>query len=325
MVDKLPTRILGRTNIKVPIISLGTTVIGFVYGIGPRELPTETEVIDFLHQAVDYGIRFIDTAPYYGLAEERIGKSGITKMPGVIVSTKCGHILDKGGDISDDDLAKSMRFDVESSLKKLKLDHLELVQVHGGTPERIRNGSIINIMQKLKDEGKVRFVGISTRGEDMPLAVIESGFFDTLQLAYSIPDQRMAVRVFDEAKKHNIGVINRSVLLKGVLTEASRYLTPSLAPLKKSSDDAKMIAERMGMTLPALAIRFALSNDLVHTVLLGTRKFVNLNEAIDATIAGPLQEDGLLELKRLTVHDLLQVDPKNWPYEITADMKNHKK
>ena len=321
----LKQRILGRTGLSVSEIGLGTTVIGYVYGIGPRDLPPENEVITFLHEVIERGVTFIDTGSFYGVAEERIGKSGVARLPNVIVSTKCGHVLDKGEAISDEDLAKEMRRNVEDSLQKLGLDHLELVQVHGGTAERIRDGSIIQATQKLKDAGLVRFVGISTRGEEAPLASIESGFFDVLQLAHSILDQRMAKRVFAEAKKNNIGIINRSALLKGALTPAAQYLSPVLAPLKKNSDAAKAIAERIGVDLPTLALRFALSNDTTSTVLVGTNKLKHLESALAAAEQGPLSQGILDELYELAVDDPMQVDPKNRPADMVADTKDGKK
>ncbi|KKW19672.1 MAG: Oxidoreductase, aldo/keto reductase family [Parcubacteria group bacterium GW2011_GWA2_51_10] len=322
---KLPQRILGRTGLSVSCIGLGTAEIGYTYGIGPRTVPTEEDVIALLHRAVELGVTFIDTARFYGEAEERIGKSGILKAEGVLVSTKCGHVLDRGGDMSEAELARRLEAEVDESLRKLKLDEIALVQVHGGTVERIRDGSIICAMQELKDSGKVRFVGISTRGEEAPLAAIESGFFDTLQLAHSILDRRMVVRVLPEAQKKNIGVINRSVLLKGALTSASKYLSPELAPLKQASDKAGRIAAECGMDLPELAVRFALSNPSVHTVLVGSNKVKNIESAVRSAAAGPLPEDILERLLPLAIEDAMQIDPKYWPADMVSDAKDGKK
>ncbi|OGG48340.1 hypothetical protein A3D66_02235 [Candidatus Kaiserbacteria bacterium RIFCSPHIGHO2_02_FULL_50_9] len=321
----LKKRVLGRTGLSVSEIGLGTTEIGYVYGIGPRDLPEEDEAVAFLKRVVELGVTFIDTGHFYGAAEERIGKSGIAKLPGVLVSTKCGHVLDRGEAISDEELARQMREEVEESLRKLQLDVIPLVQVHGGTVERIRDGSIIRGMQKLKEQGKVKFVGISTRGEEAPLAAIESGFFDVLQLAHSILDQRMVKRVFAEAEKNNIGVINRSVLLKGALTPASQYLAPELAALKSSSDAALAIAKELGTDLPSLAVRFALSNNAVGTVLVGTNKVRHIESAVKAALEGSLPGEILMRLRTLAISDPLQVDPKNWPATMVADAKDGKK
>jgi L-galactose dehydrogenase len=79
---------LGRTGLKVSRIGLGTAEIGFSYGIGERPLPSEAEAIDLLKKSVDLGITFFDTASYYGVAEERIGKSGILQKAQRDVTTQ---------------------------------------------------------------------------------------------------------------------------------------------------------------------------------------------------------------------------------------------
>ena len=78
----IPQRKLGRTTLSVSALGLGTTEIGYVYGIGNRSLPTDQEAIDLLHHAVDLGITFIDTGHFYGEAERRIGESGVTQRRG---------------------------------------------------------------------------------------------------------------------------------------------------------------------------------------------------------------------------------------------------
>lgn len=314
-------RTLGRTGFQVSVLGLGTTEIGFVYGIGPRELPSDTEAIHLLQHIVDRGVTFIDTANYYGVAEERIAASGITKKPGVIVASKCGHVLDRSEPITDEELRSQFRAEVEDSLKKLKMESIPLVQVHGGTAEQIGSGLISHVMNEMKTEGKLQFFGISTRGEDAPLAAIKDGNFDTLQLAHSILDQRMVSRVFAEASKHEIGVINRSVLLKGALTPARAHLAPSLAQLKSHADKAELIAQDLGITLPQLAVRFAISNPVVSSALVGSSKIKNLDSAIDAAEEGPLPTDILQELYDLAIADPKQVDPKNWDTNYIADVK----
>ena len=122
----------------------------------------------------------------------------------------------------------------------------------------------------------------------------------------------MVPRVFAEAAKYNIGIINRSVLLKGVLTPASVHLAPGLAPLKKNSDAAVAIAEELGTDLPSLAVRFALSNAAVGTVLVGTSAVRHIEAAAAAALQGPLPEAVLVKLRALAIFDPLQVDPINW-------------
>jgi aryl-alcohol dehydrogenase-like predicted oxidoreductase len=303
---------LGKTGLQVSALGLGTAGIGFVYGIGPRTSPTEQGAIEVLCRAVDLGIHFIDTGASYGIAEECIGKSGIAKRPGVVVSTKCGHILDRREPITPEEMVVQFREEVETSLRRLRIDCVPLLQVHGGTAEQIQSGAISYVTQRLKTEGKIAHAGISTRGEEAPLAAIADGHFETLQLAHSILDQRMAKRVFAAVKAADIGILNRSVLLKGALTPARAALGPQLQPLRSNADKAEAIAAELGVSLPELAIRFCLSNASIDTVLVGSNKIANLEKAAAAVAAGPLPEAVLARLRPLGIDDPLQVDPKSW-------------
>lgn len=310
----LDERKLGRTGLPVSALGLGTTEIGYTYGLGPRDVPDEKTAIDLLQRAVDLGVSFIDTAHSYGLAEERIRKSGIGKKPNIIIATKCCLILDKTDDVEPEAIQKEMREEVEESLRVLDFEILPLVQLHGGSVKIIKSGLIQETMQKLKDEGKVKFVGISVRGEEAALAAIDSGFFDTLQIAHSILDQRMTKIVLPKALEKNVGIINRSVLLKGALTPASKYLVEGLTPLKKKSDEAARIAEEIGTDLPSLAIRFAYSNPAVSTVLVGSNKIKNIENSVKAIEAGPLPSEILEKLKLLAIDDPMQIDPSKWKH-----------
>lgn len=306
-------RKLGRTGFDVSPIGLGTAELGFAYGLGNRTVPTDREAEDLLRRAVEMGITYFDTAALYGIAEERIGASGIARMDGVVVGTKCAQFLEKGRDLPRPELEKSIRGEVEESLRKLRIDALPLLMLHGGSKELIDRGELIEIMQGLKSEGKVRCTGISTRGVEATVAAIQSDFFDVLQVAYSILDQRMQDSVFPLAQKANIGIVNRSVLLKGALTPAVDLLPEGLAVIKRRSHEAAEIARTHEMDLPTLALRFALSNDSISTVLIGTNKVEHLKAAVEAAEAEALDEEILDQLKLLAVDDPNQVDPARWP------------
>ena len=303
---------LGKTGLKISRLGFGTAEIGFEYGIGSRPLPTENEAIDLLKQAIELGITFFDTANYYGLSEERIGKSGILKNPNIIIETKCAQFLEKGEYFPRTELEQKIRAQVEDSLKKMKIDTLPILMIHGPSKEQIEKGELIEIAQKLKKGGIIRFTGVSTRGEDAPLSAIASDFFDVIQVAYSILDQRMS-RVLIEANKNNIGVVNRSVLLKGALTPLREKLPNGLKLLKEKADKANKIAISLGIDLPILAIRFALSNKNISTSLIGTNKIENLEKSIKAIESGPLPKEIITKLEKLAIDDTKQVDPAQWP------------
>lgn len=305
--------ILGKTGLSISRLGLGTVEIGLPYGINVTALPSNKEAETILKTAIDLGITYIDTARGYGVAEERIGNSGIKNIKDVVIGTKCAQFLEQGEDPRDKELEHRIRDDIEASLRNLRVDSLQLVQLHGGSAEQIKRGELIAIMQKLLDEGKVQHIGITTRGKEAALAAIKSDFFETIQTAYSILDQRMAEHVLPQAQTSNVGVICRSVLLKGALTPAVAKLPPELAPLKKSAKKAKQIAAEIGCDLPALAIRFAASNSAISTVLLGTTKPKHLQTAQQAIEEGSPPNSILQKLAKCAINEPSQVDPAQWP------------
>ena len=305
-------RILGRTGLEVSIIGLGTTRIGYPYGIGDRNLLPEKEAVELLRNAYDMGINFFDTARLYGRAEELIGKSGIGKNDDVVIATKCGSILDSDETISDEDLEKEFRRELEESLRFLKMDHVSILQIHGGSEKQIKNATIFEITSKFKEEGKTKFVGISVRGEETALAAINSGAIDTIQIAYNILDQRMAGKVIDCATDKNIGIIARSALLKGALTDNRDKLDSSLSTLKERAEMVKAAADKLGTDLPSLALRFVMTNKKIHTTLVGTDSITHLNQAVAVAKKEPLAKDIMNSLLSFSLNDQKQIDPKFW-------------
>lgn len=309
----MSSRPLGKTGLTVSPIGLGTVEIGLPYGIGVKMLPTEQEADRILKTAVELGVTYIDTARGYGVAEERIGKSGIGELPGVVIGTKCGQFLKNEPDLHGPELAKRIREDIDTSRSMLKQEQLQLVQLHNELPDFTDFRELIEILQNLKDEGKIAHVGISTRGEQAAEAAIEANFFETMQLAYSILDQRMAPHILPLAKQNNVGIINRSILLKGALTPAAQKLPAQLALLKKNAAQAAAIATKAGMELPMLAMRFVISHPAVSTALLGTIHVEELNTALAAAAQGPLPTNILTKLHSLAIGDSTQIDPALWP------------
>jgi aryl-alcohol dehydrogenase-like predicted oxidoreductase len=303
---------LGKTGFEISKIGLGTVEIGLPYGIGVTDLPTEKEAEHILKSAVDMGITYIDTARGYGVAEERIGKSGISKLPGIVIGTKCGQFLKNEPDLHGAELEKKLREDIDTSRKMLQQDQLQLVQFHNELPDYTDMTEFIEILTKLKDEGKVAHIGLSSRGEEVPLTGYATGFFETSQLAYSILDQRMAKNVLPVAQENNIGVINRSVLLKGALTPKANQLPAELKPLRENAVKAALIAEELDISLPDLAIRFVASNPAISTILIGTIKPHHLETALAAT-QEPLPQEILEKLYTLAIDDINQIDPGKWP------------
>lgn len=294
-------------------IGLGTVEIGLPYGIGKTSLCSDKEAEHILKSAVELGITYIDTARGYGVAEERIGKSGIGNIAGVIIGTKCGQFLKQEPDIHGMELETRIREDIDTSRKNLQQESLALVQFHNEREDFTDVHEIIEILQKIKDEQKIQHVGIATRGEQAALVALQTGFFETMQVAYSILDQRMANAVLPQAKEDDVSVMNRSVLLKGALTPSRENLPEQLSQLKSSANAAEDIADSMGISLPELAIRFAASNSAISTILIGTIQTEHVQSAMQAVEKEPLPQEVIAQCKQLGLTDPLQVDPARWP------------
>ncbi len=304
---------LGKTGLEISRIGLGTVEIGLAYGLENEGLPSEQDAITLLKSVVELGVTYIDTARGYGLAEERIGKSGIGKNDGVVIGTKFGQFLKQERGLHGAELEKRIRKDIDMSRKNLNKETLQLAQFHNELEDYVDLSEIIEIAQKLQHEEKVQHTGIAVRGEAVALSAIESGFFETIQLSYNIVDQRMHTNVLQKAQEKNIGIINRSVLLKGALTPARATLPDSLSQLKEHANKADIIAKELGIDLPALALRFVLSESAVSTALIGTVKANRIESALKALEQGPLPEDIIAKLRELAIADTNQIDPGKWP------------
>jgi aryl-alcohol dehydrogenase-like predicted oxidoreductase len=302
----------GRTDLPVSRLGLGTAEIGFAYGLGSPQLPSEDDAIRLLQKAVELGVTFFDTANYYGCAEERIGKSGILKNPEVVVCTKCAQFLEKGESYNADEIEKKIRTQIDDSRRQLRLDTLPLVLLHGPSALQLEERMLPKLMHTLQIEGVLRYWGASVRGEEPALAAIAAGA-DAIQVAYSIADQRMAVRVLRTAQEQGVGVINRSIYLKGVFAGKAWTLTESLTPLKVVAEKARYIADELGMPLPELALRFTLSEPAIGIGIVGTAKPEHLEHAVGALSKGPLPADVVESLRGLALEDPDQIDPARWP------------
>lgn len=303
---------LGKTNFDVSQIGLGTAQLGSAYGLGPREILPESESIALLHQAVDMGVTFFDTAFSYDLSEERIGKSKIAYRKNVIISTKCGLSMKLFTNIEKSPIKNFIQYDIEISRKRLDMDILPLVMLHGGTSKQIKTGYLVDIMRNLKEEKKIKYAGICVQGPEAFLAAINTNFFDVIQVGYSILDQRIDIEMFRKAYSQGIGIVVRSVLLKGALTSAVKYLN-NYHNITQNVLMAKEIAKNMEITLSELAIRFALINPLISTILVGTNKISHLKSAVDCCELNQNFPFSVIEqLKLLAINDENSVDPSNW-------------
>jgi len=300
---------LGKRGIKVSRLGLGTVELGLNYGInkpGNFGKPDEKHSIYLLHKAADFGINLFDTAPSYGSSEELLGKAFKNKK-NCIIATKV-NIPPK-----DEDYKKFIVSSINRSCKKLQRKYIDIVQVHNATVNTFLESDIFKILIKEKEAGNIRFIGVSVYEPENALAAINSGMIDVLQIAYNVLDQRMNEKVLDKAKSEGIGILSRSVFLKGVLTERVKYLPKSCEPLKKAAENIKTKMKLSSWQgLSKFALRFVLSNSVINSVLVGVSNEAELDFALDAFNKGKLINNELELAYRCGMNDDFWLNPSNW-------------
>jgi aryl-alcohol dehydrogenase-like predicted oxidoreductase len=289
-------RPLGDTQVSA--LALGTVALGVDYGIaapGDFGRPSARDAEALIQAAVEAGITLFDTAPAYGEAERRLGRA-LARAPHCLIATKVAGT------------AEDVEASIERSRRALRRDVLDIVQIHNATAQMLADGRLVERLQSLQARGVIGRLGVSVYGEEAALAAIKAGCFELIQAAYNIFDRRMEPRVFPAAP----AVLARSAFLKGALTPKAQFLPAALAPLRHQAERAADIAGGWP-ALPALALRFCLSCPPITAVLIGPRTLGELDAALTAERAGPLDADMLAALAPLALDDDRLVNPAHWP------------
>jgi hypothetical protein len=308
---QIPTRRLGTTGLTVSALSLGTVSLGIDYGLpAPDDFgrPNERDRARVLEAAVDAGINLFDTAPVYGDAERLLGRV-LGRRSDCVFATK---LLIPSSEFSPrhPDLKGCIQQSIEESLRRLRRDVLDIVQIHSATLSLLARGDVVDALVAARREGKIRLLGASVYTEAEALAVIQCDVFDVLQVAYNLLDRRMARRIFAAATDAGVSLILRSALLKGALTEKARWLPPELSGLRAAVEDLKQRAGSW-QELTRLAFRFCLSVGEAASVLIGARTVAELEQALEAARDGILEPDVLARFTHTNL-DESWLNPTDW-------------
>jgi len=291
--------LLGRTNLEVSELALGTVELGLDYGIGSAGRPSEADAAKLLHFALDNGVTLIDTARAYGTAERIIGGALQGRRQEYVLVSK---VLPRAADVPGS---------VEESLRELRTDHIDVILLHCGNDEA-PDAAATDALERCRDEGKAGFIGASVYGPAAAMLAIESGRYDCLEIAYSVLDRRPEVAVLDAARQAGVGVLARSVLLKGALSPRYQALPCGLDSLKRSVEQLAFIAGSAGQ-LPEFAYRYVLGRTPPHSALIGTASIAELQAGIDYAARGPLPDDVLEAARAVPVEDERFLNPGLWP------------
>lgn len=294
-------RKLGRTGLQVSVLGFGALEIGRDWPYWRKDKhdfsrPDVSEAIAVIHKAIDAGINFFDTAPAYQASEEVLGKAlqGLRKE--VLVATKCGEWFDGKNSVYDYSYAETKKF-IDNSLRLLKTDYTDLLQIHSANAEIIRKGETLEAMKEARQAGKTRFLGLSTDYVDAALLAIESGEFDAIQVSYNAFNRLFATEVFSLAQKSDIGIIVKDGMARGKLS--AKYADIASDDERKTIEKLKSLAEKNGLALSELAVRYVISNPAVSTVIVGTKKTEHLAANVASAERGSLPADLIDAIERL--------------------------
>lgn len=212
-------RRLAKTDIEVSVIGLGTVKIGRREGVkypASFELPTDKELDQLLHVAADLGINLLDTAPAYGSSEDRLGKVLRGERQRWVISTKAGEEF-VDGESRFDFSPSAIQASVERSLKRLRTDYLDVVLIHSnGDDERvIHEDGVFETLGRLKQEGKLRAYGMSTKTIAGGLKTIEQTDVAMVSFNSDYTDER---EVIAHAMKQQKGIFIKKALASGHLS-----------------------------------------------------------------------------------------------------------
>lgn len=307
-------RQLGRTNLSVSEIAFGGVEIGLPYGIGVHtkaDMPSDAESIHLLHQALELGITFFDTARAYGRSEEIMGQAFKDRREQVILCSKCSLPVSTDSGYVKAGASAAIRRSLQQSLTALQTDYLDVLMLHNADLAALNEETVRETFAELRDNGVIRATGVSTYSVAETDLAIDQGVWDVIQISFNLMDQRQAA-LFDKARRAGVGLVVRSVLLKGVLSDRGRDLHPELQRIARHRERYNDFLDETSPTLSVLATKFALSFDQVSSVLVGIDRPEYLYQAATTADGSYLDEAALARLQALSFPDPEFIDLRVW-------------
>jgi L-galactose dehydrogenase len=286
-------RELGRTGLSVSVVAYGTAPLGDMFGTAD-----EDQALASVRQALDAGITFFDTSPFYGggLAEERLGRALAGHRDEVIIGTKAGRYGRDEFDFS----ARRIRDSVETSLRLLRTDHVDLLQLHDIEYVDLAGpfGEGYEELVSLRRQGKCRFIGMT----GYPLATFRRAMIETdldVVLCYAhatLLDQSLITELLPVAEDRGVGMINAAAVSLGLLTPKGSVIEhPADQVIKDAAARVVQLCRERGVDVAFLANQFSIQRSGCPTTVIGTTKPQHLQSAL-AAVEEPLDEELLTDV-----------------------------
>jgi len=300
-------RKLGDTDLELTTIGLGTWAIGggdWAMGWGPQG---EKDSVETILEALENGINWIDTAAAYGFgcSEEAVGKATQEWGEPVIIATKCGVLPAEKGQAVRHISRETILKEVDASLKRLQVDHIDLYQIHWPVPDKNIEEAFQTLLY-LKEQGKIRWAGVSNFNVEQLERISLSGSVSSLQPPYSLLERGIENGILPWWRNNYTGVIIYSALHNGLLTgkidaqwinslpdndwrkhqrndSRMRYVKqPYLNPFMNFIGALKDVALQSDHTIAQLAVSWILSRKDITATIGGARKKGQISETVKA-------------------------------------------
>jgi len=308
---------LGRTGLKVSEVGIG----GAWFSPEGENLERSRKAI---HKAIELGMNYIDTAAGYGPSEAGIGAVIKDIKTPLIISTKLGGRPQPFEPQNKDHLRQS----VETSLKLLHRDCIDILMIHEPdrpgeydwwTDRETYDGPVVEVMEELKEQGKIRFTGLGGTTAHELGPIIRSGKFDVVLTAfnYSLLWREALIDVIPACKEVKAGVVSGSPLQQGGLVarfdeEVEHGAAWLSKPRRAQYKALYAFLDEIGMDIVECAMRFVASNPDIDCILNGGRTDEQITQNVQAVAKGPLPADILARLKE--IYDMVPFRPFEEPF-----------
>jgi aryl-alcohol dehydrogenase-like predicted oxidoreductase len=315
-------RQLGNSDLKITMLGFGAWAVGGSGWSGSMGPQNEDDSVPAIQAALDRGINWIDTAALYGLghSEEVVARAVQGRNPRPYIFTKCERVFDSSGRVGASLKEDSIRQECEGSLRRLKTDAIDLYQIHWPEPDAdIEEGW--TTLAKLKEEGKVRYIGVSNFNVDQMKRAQAISPIASLQPPYSLVTREIEKDILPYTRSNNIGVIAYSPMAAGLLTGSMtkeraasftaedwrkrlpNFQEPLLSRNLRLVEFLREIGKHHGRTPGQVAIAWTLANPAITGAIVGFRSPQQVEGILDGA------EFRLSQIELGEIEQTLKQDP----------------
>lgn len=285
----------GDTGLNVSPLGFGGAPIGLLEA-------DRDAVRQVLTTLLDHGVNVIDTAAMYRGSEAMIGETISNRRDEFVLISKCGHRIEESQ--AAEWSPQLLRDSVERSLTRLRTETIDVMLLHSCDLATLKQGDALAELVRLRDQGKIQFVGYSGDNEAAEWAVAQPDI-RVLQTSINICDQRNIDAVMPAARKHNVGVMVKRPIANAAWKDAAQYqqYKSYAQPYVERFNAMGLSLETLGLNgdpaviWPEIALRFTLSVPGVHTAIVGTTRPDRIPANLEAVAKGPLEESMFQRLR----------------------------